>query len=251
MKKPLVIVLSIVVALFILAVVKDLVIKISVEKGIEVVTGLKVGMRHLSVGIIRPVVDIKGLKVYNGGAFEEKVMVEMPQIYVDYDLAAILGGKIHLRKLYLNLKEFNVVKNSKGALNLDSLKVVITRKEGKSQSGEAKGLPPIQIDDLRLKIWKATYKDYSSGAAPSIKEFNVNIDERYSNVTNPYAIVSLIVVKSLANTTISNMAGFDLSGLQGTVANTLSSARETTEKTVTAAQETVSKTTETLGGLFK
>jgi hypothetical protein len=264
-KKTLVIIIGIALALFVLTMVKDLAIKAAVEKGVESVTGLKMGMKRFSAGIIRPVVDIKGLKIFNRREFEERVMVEMPGVYVDYDLAAILAGKIRLRKLYLHLKEFNVVKNVKGELNLNSLKVVMAEKDGRSPAGEPGALPPIRIDDLRLKIERAAYIDYSAGKRPNVKKFYIDIDEKYSNVTDLYALASLIVVKALANTTISGAAGFDLSGLQGSITNTLSSARAATAKTVTAANETIKKTTEaagqaheaisktaeTLGGLFK
>ncbi len=247
MKKPLVIVIGALAALFLLSIVKDLIIKISVEKGVEIVTGLKISTRSFNVGIFKSAVRIKGLKVYNPKAFKDRVMVDMPEIYVDYDLPAILAGRMHLRELRLNLKEFVVVKNEKGELNLNSLKVVKSEKDRAPSATQGHDLPPIRIDDMHLMIGKAMYKNYSGAKKPSVTEFNVNLDEHYKNVTNPYAIVSLIVVKSLANTPISGAANFDVGPLTDSIQSTLS----TTQAAVTKTKEALEKTTETLGSLFK
>jgi len=120
-----------------------------------------------------------------------------------------------------------------------------------------------------LRIGKAFYKDYSRGGAPSVKEFDVNLNERYTNITNPYSVVTIIVVKALANTTIAGLTNFDINGLKGTVGDTLSRATEITGKaaeqaqqilqdttqnapaTVKGAGETVNKTAGALGDIFK
>ena len=87
--------------------------------------------------------------------FKDKLMVDLPEIYVDYNLGAIMGGKAHLEEVRLNLKEFIVVKNEAGELNLDSLRVV---KETEGEEAEKDGskkekteMPDIQIDLLELK----------------------------------------------------------------------------------------------------
>lgn len=241
MNKRLVVIISILAALVVVSVLKDFVVKVVVEKGVEVVTGLKLSVRSFNVGIFRTAVSIRSLKLFNPKSFKDRIMIDMPLVYVSYDLPAIIGGKIHLRKAVLDLKEFVVVKNEKGELNLNSLNVVKQQKDAKKPAQAAGKAPQIQIDDLRLKIGKAVYKDYSKGGAPSIKEFNVNIDERYTNITNPYAVVSLIVVKALSNTTIGSLANFDVGDLKGSISGTLSSAQKVAAQAAGAAQETAKK----------
>jgi len=109
----------------------------------------------------------------------------MPEIYVDYDLPAIFKGKVHLEEMRLNMNEFVVVKNEKGELNLDALKVVQAQKEGKKPEAKAKEggkIPEIQIDTLKLKVGKVVYKDYSGGGNPTVREFKVNLDEELANL---------------------------------------------------------------------
>ena len=234
---------------------KDIIVKVSVENGVELVTGLKLSIRSFHVGIIRSIVSIKGLKLYNPKGFRDKVMIDIPEIYLHYDLPAIISGRLHLHQVHIYLKEFVVVKNENGELNLDFLKVVKAEKVGALPEERGRPAPKIQIDELRLKIVKAIYKDYSMrGLEPVVKEFYIDIDEKYSNINNPYALVSIIVVRVLANTAIANLTNFDLNGLTGTVSDTLSSAEKMAtraQQVVKGAEETVKQTTKALEDIFK
>ena len=268
MKKGWIIAIAVLVALVVLSVSKDLIIKVVVEKGVEIATGLKIDIGSLNVGIFKSAVSMKSLRVFNPSQFKDRVMVDMPEIYVDYDLPAIFAGNIHLRDLRIDLKEFVVVKNEKGELNLNSLKVVKAKNEGVKPQDKGGKAPNVQIDNLRLKIGKAVYKDYSHGG-PSVKEFNVNIDERYQNITDLYAVVSIIVVKALANTAIANLTSFDLNGLKGPVMDNLLKATNVGGKAAGIAQqllqtssdnapaaaksasETAGKAADALGDIFK
>ncbi len=124
MKKPVVAIVGIIAILVVLSFVKNVIIKASVEAGVKAVTGLPLKMGSMNVGIARTLVGIKSLKLYNPKGFQDKVMLSMPEIYVDYNLAPIFKGKIHLQEMRINLEEFLVVKNKDGKVNVDSLKVV-------------------------------------------------------------------------------------------------------------------------------
>ncbi|MFH1594030.1 MAG: hypothetical protein ABID09_04980 [Candidatus Omnitrophota bacterium] len=246
MKKIFMVLVSVLVVLLILSFAKDAIIKVSAEKGVELVTGLPLKIQSFKLGIINQLVGIKNLKLYNPKGYKDRIMLDMPEIYVDYDLPAIFKGKVHLQEMRINMKEFVVVKNEKGELNLDSLKVVQAQKEKKRPEAKEKGkVPEIQIDALELKVGKVIYKDYSRGVVPSVKEFHVNLKERYTNITDPYKLVSLIVVKAMMNTTIASLTNFDLKGLQGTVSDTLATAGKVAQEVAVKAQETITKTTET------
>lgn len=241
MKWLLYVVIGLIVIVLALGLAKDVIIKTAVEKGVEVVTGLQLHIASFHMGIIKQVVAIKDLKLFNPKDFEDKVMLNMPEIYVDYDLPAIISGKLHIPEIRVDLKEFVVEKNAKGALNLDSLNVVQAQKGGGKAQAQAQAqaqMPPMMIDMLSLKIGKVVYKDYSGGGAPSVNEFNINIDETFRNIDNPSSVVAIIIVKALMNTTIGQLANFDIGGLQGSVSGTLSTAT----KTATQAAATATKT---------
>ncbi|MFH1996162.1 MAG: hypothetical protein ABIJ27_04080 [Candidatus Omnitrophota bacterium] len=256
MKRLAAVLIGIIVVFIVLLFFKDALIKTSIEKGTQVVTGLTLKIRSLRVGILNTVVGIKGLELFNPPGFQDRIMLDMPEIFVDYNLPSILKGTIHLNEMRIDIKKFVVVKNAQGALNLDSLKVVRAQKEGKAPEVKGKGsaggaaIPDVRIDLLRLKVSKVVYKDYSKGGQPQVREFDVNIDETFTNVTDPYKLVSLIVVRTLMSTTIGELANFDLGGLQNTVGDTLASAQKVMTRAVAAAgklgvsTETAEKTVE-------
>jgi len=254
MKRVLYIAVAVLVILFVLSFFKDMVVKVSVEKGVEMITGLKMGIRGFNIGLLKTAVRIKGLKIYNPGGYKERVMLDMPEIYVDYDLPAAFKGMIHLEDALLDMKELVVVKNEKGELNLNSLNVVKSKKSGKTEKAAAGKEMNIRIDRLRLKIGKAVYKDYSRPGEPSIKEFNINTDETYENIDNPSVLVSLIIVKALSNTSIAGMANFDLGSMKSNISGTLATAHKAAIQATEAlkgTKETVGKASETLQNVFK
>lgn len=263
MKKWIFAIVWILAILLILGMTKDLVIKSAVESGTRIVTGLKLKIGAFRIGILNTFVDIRNLRILNPAGFKDKTMLDMPEIYVDYDLPAIFRGKVYLTEMRMDMKEFIVVRNEKGELNLDSLKVVQAQKSGSLPKAEARGkAPEIQIDKLRLKIGKVVFKDYSRSGTPRITEFNVNINEEYQNITDPYTLTSLIVVRALMNTSIASLTNFDLKGLSGSVSGVLASAQKVTAQvtetakaaateTVKEAQGVASKTAGAVGGALK
>ena len=217
MKKAIVIILILAVVLGALSFAKNVIANAAVSTAVKAITGLTLQMRSLSVGIVRTSIGVKEMKLFNPRGFADKVMVDLPELYVDYDLPAFFKGKVHLKKVRVYLRELTIANDEKGELNLDSLKVVQAGKEKKipSQKEEKGKMPQLQVDLLELKIDRVVYKDYSAGTPPRVTEFNVNINEKYQNISNPYALGSIILSRALFNTTIASLAHFDVKALEG------------------------------------
>lgn len=259
MKRKIIIIPAIVFAVLIaLFFGKNMIIKTSVTAGVRAMTGLKLSIGSMNVGVFKSLIGINELQLHNPPGFGDGLMIDLPEIYVDYDLGSFIAGKAHLEEVRLNLKEFMVVKNEAGELNLDSLKAIGATEEeevvdeGKKEKTE---MPDLQIDLLVLKIDRVIYKDYSKGTPPKVKEYNVNINERYENITNPKTFVSLIILKALKNTAIARLANFDIGKLQkgiaGTIKKTAEMALEAPVKAIeigkdagVKAKETAEKTVE-------
>jgi histone H3/H4 len=253
MKRKIIVIPAIVFAILIaLFIGKNMIIKTSVTTGVKAMTGLKLSIRSMNVGVFKSLIGINGLQLHNPQGFEDELMIDFPEIYVDYNLGAFMKGKTHLEEVRLHLKEFIVVKNEAGELNLNSLKVVKAAEDEKGGEEETKKgdgakektkMPDIQIDLLALKIDRVIYKDYSKGGSPKVKEYNVNIDERYVDITDPQSLGRLIIVKALKNTTIARLANFDIGklqkGLAETVRKTAAKAMETQAKAVEAGHDLI------------
>lgn len=203
-----------VVALTVLFLARDVVARVVLETGIRMVTGLNVTI--VETRLARSALAVRGLTLHNPAGFPDRVMMVLPELYVDYDPAGFLKGKVHLEEVRLDLKEFTVVRNQKGELNLDSLKGIKEGKKGAKRKEVKKG-SPLQIDVLQLKIGKVVFKDYSRPTPPSVHNFTINLNERHANIQRPEVLVSLIVVKALTNTTFASLTNFDLKQLRGGV----------------------------------
>jgi len=204
----------------VLAVGKNVAAKAAVQKTVKSMTGLRMDIRKLDVGILSTLLRVEGLKLHNPAGFRDPIMVDLPEIFVDYNLGAIIGGKVHLEEVRLNLNELVIIKNADGELNVNALKP--PAKEGKDEPSKPaepgkpagkKAAPKIQIDQLALRIGKVVYKDYSKGAQPSVQEFKLNLNERFENITDINALVPLLLGKALMNTTIANLADLDMGQL--------------------------------------
>lgn len=264
MKRWMAVLIFAVAAVLLLSVTKDIIIRFSAEQAVKVVTGCSLRIKSFRVGLVRHIVAANNLRLLNPKGYKDRVMINMPLVYVDYDPLTMFKGRVHLNQLRINLEEFVVIKNPDGELNIDALNVIKAKKEGRRPEEKARGrAPKVQIDNLELKIGRAVYKDYSRGTQPFVREYNINLDERYTNVSDPYSLLSLIVVKALRDTAIPELINFDIMGLQKSVTGILGTARkivggavtgvaQTGWGVVTQAAEGLEKAAEDLtGGLFK
>lgn len=234
------IIIFIVIILVVLSLTKNMIAKLVLSNGVKTLTGLRLYIGEISLGILETKIDIKDLVILNPSGYADKVMADIPQIYIDYDLGALFKGQIHFEHLKLDLKELIVVKNKEGGLNLHSLKVVKPKKE-EAPAVEKKEKPKeskFLIDVLELKIGKVIYKDYSHRGKPVIKEYNINIDERYENIDAPAKLAKLILVRALIHTTIAKLAHLDLSPLGEGLTMSIKKITETTTGTATKVIDT-------------
>jgi len=247
MKKLLKVLVIFLAVVAVLLLAKNFIAKIAVEKGVEFATGVKLRVSGLQVGVFKSRVNINNLKLYNPKGFEDKIMIDIPNVYVDYNLPSIIKGKVHLNYIKLNLREFVVVKNKDGKVNLDSLKPVKEQKEEKEKPKEkAAKAPEVKIDNLELKIGKVIFKDYTKGDKPSVKEFNINIDEKYNNISNLNAVVSIVVVKVLTSTALAGITSVDIKGLNASVSGALSKTTKVATDAASKATKTVTDTADKL-----
>jgi uncharacterized protein involved in outer membrane biogenesis len=221
-------VMLVVVALVVLVFARNVVIKAAMVTGARVVAGMPLSIQKFDLDILNTSVDMEGLVIKNPSGFHDTILVDIPKILFAYARGSIFSGKIHVKKIEFDMKQFTVVKNEKGELNLDRLRALQGTQKPSTQTTKqepkAPAKPiPVQIDTMRLKIGKVVYVDYSSGK-PVTKEFRINLDQSYQNITDLYSVVRLIVLKAMMSSGISNLVNFDINGLQGSVTDTLSAS---------------------------
>lgn len=198
--------------LFTVIFLRDQLIKSIVVFSAERITGASVRIESFSLGIIKQVVDITGLKIYNPSGFPKGILVDISKIKVGYDFNSLLKKKIYLKEVILDLKELGLVKNTEGKLNVDSL--AITDKTGKNPKKTSKELP-LKIDSLTLNIGRLVYKDFTSGREPLIQVYDINLKKTYKNINSAQQLVALIITEPMKAAGIRGAAIYGAAGLAG------------------------------------
>lgn len=214
MKKNLRIAFVIIICLFVLAILKDAIIKSIVSVAATQVTGAKTEIRGLSFGVFSHTVRIKGFKMYNPEGFSKNILIDLPKVAVNYDLLSLLKGKLHLVRLDIELYELAVEKNKDGKLNVDSLKVSQQEQRETEKKKPSKPLK-LQIDLLRLKINRIVYNDYGVGEKPAVKIYDINIEKSYKDITSAEQLVVLILTEPMKSAGIKGAAIYGISALAG------------------------------------
>lgn len=213
-------------------VTKNIIIALAAKSAIRSMTGLSLSVGKLDVGVFRPAVEIRELKLRNPEGFSEPTMLDLKQLSVAYDLPALFRGRVHLPSLTIDLKEFNVVKNKQGAVNLDSLRGLQQQAPAQQPAGGQKAASAkqdsyaIQIDRMDLSIGTVRYIDYTAKANPSVKEFAVNLKASYENISNPRMLISTVVAQALMNTGIAGLSGIKLDNIKEQAVKTLQNTRK-------------------------
>jgi hypothetical protein len=211
---------------------KDLILKTIFEKTVTALSGLQITASCIDVAIFKPSIRVKGMVILNPAASfpNDKIMAQINELYVHYDISSYFRKEIRIKDMIFDVGLVNVVRNKNRENNLNSLKVVKALETVNKNEKVKNGLPGIMIEKLHLKGGMVKYKDYTKAPYPAIKEFEVDVDEHYENITNPYQLVSLLVSRSLVKTGPSNMIGFDLAPIQQQVNEAVSAIRDTTEQ---------------------
>ncbi len=224
MKKPIKLIITIVVVILALGLFKNIIAKTAVQVGAKAVLGVDASIKKFNIGILNQKIDIREFKLSNPAGFDDDILIDLPQATVKYDLFGLLKGKLHCELVVLNLKEVVVIKNKEGLMNTDELKITKEQnsedeqpKEDKKTEKKAKSKEmPMQLDKVILTIGKVIYKDYSKGGEPEIKVFDVGIkDKEYTDITSAQELASLIFAASLKGTAIKSAALYGATAVLG------------------------------------
>jgi hypothetical protein len=198
------VVLAIVVALF---AAKNILIKTVLTRVVAATTGLRLEIASVDAGVIKSAFGARGIRLFNPSGFQDQLMCDIPEVYVDYDVGGFFKNKIHLKTVRLDMRQFTVETNQKGVLNVAALTAL-------KPQGQGKKAPELAIDRLDLKIGKVIYKGHDIDGRPVTQEFALNMDERLEHVTNPTTLVNLILSRALKNADLSALVSMDFKAMK-------------------------------------
>jgi len=150
-------------AIFLLSL--DTMLRIFAEKSIRTQTGMDVEIGKFHLGLLEPVVTIRDLKIHNPPSYGGTPFLDIPEIHVEYDRAALAQNELHLTLVRFNLGELDLVKNEAGQTNIFALGLALPTKNapaGQRAMTEFKkktGMTFRGLDVLNVSVGTVKYID--------------------------------------------------------------------------------------------
>ena len=156
--------------LFILAIVLvvifflslDTILRLVMQNRIRAQTGMDAEIGKFSLGLAEPTITIKDFKLFNPPSFGGTLFIDIPEIHVEYDRAALAKRELHVTLLRFNLGELDIVRNEAGQTNIFAIAALPSvKKPGGSEKSFTKetGYDFTGIDVLNVSIGTAKYID--------------------------------------------------------------------------------------------
>jgi len=189
-----------VVAVVLLLVYKDTILRAIAEHQIRAATGMDVKIGHISSGLLSPVVNIENLTVYNTPEFGGTEFLIVPELHVEFDSDALANEKFRIKLLRANVAELDVVRNLDGKTNI----LTMFSKTPKDKTGShgihigKKKFEFESIDVLNLSLRRARFIDLQDHAHD--RESLINLENQiFPNVRSEAdlkVIAAVLVMQS-------------------------------------------------------
>jgi len=180
----------------------DSILRVVVQHNIRAQTGMDAEIGKFHFGLVEPVVTIRNLKLYNPPDFGGTPFLDIPEIHVEYDLAALAKNQIHITLLRFNLGELDIVKNDAGRTNLFSLGLALPAKGASTPSQDLSafrkktGLDFKGIDVLNVSVGTARFVDLKDQR--NNREQKIALDNQIiKNVKTPADLAGLALLVAL------------------------------------------------------
>lgn len=175
----------------------DTLLRVITERSIRTRTGMDAEIGRFHFGLIEPVVTIRDLKIHNPPSFGGTPFLELPEIHVEYDRAALAKNELHLTLVRINLGELDIVKNEAGQTNLFALGVALptTKNPAASQREltdfkKQTGMTFKGVDVLNLSVGTLKFIDLKNPR--NNREQKVSIENQViKNVKTPADLAGL------------------------------------------------------------
>jgi uncharacterized protein involved in outer membrane biogenesis len=130
---------------------------------------------NFSSGFFSPAVTIRDLKLYNTPDFGRTLFLDIPELHLEIDKAALERHELHFTVVRFHLREIDLVRNAAGQTNVFSiLNKAQARETGNSGAPKLlKGFSPTGIDELELTIEKYRFIDLKDAANNREQDLNI------------------------------------------------------------------------------
>ena len=156
------IIFLLVVAIIILVLTLNSILKELISRRIRNATGMDAEIGKFSFEVLTPTVTFENLKLYNTPDFGSTPFLNVPELHVEYDRDALRKHQLHITLMRFKLAELDVVKNQAGQTNIISILAAAQVKkagDGAKAFAQQTGFEFTGIDMLNVSIGKAKLID--------------------------------------------------------------------------------------------
>ena len=202
-----------------LVLARNSIIRAAIVKGAQMYAGVECQVEGIDIGLFDSYVKVDQFKLMQPpGGFGEGILIDVPELYADYELKEMLADKVHLTELRFNMAEVHVVKNKDGKLNLEAL--VPPSKEEKKRE-EERGSKEFLIDVAYLSIGRVRYTDMTK-TPPKEYDFQVNAkDEKLVNIRSVDDLRGMVLKILLKKLSLIDVLAQELGNLGKELAHSL------------------------------
>jgi uncharacterized protein involved in outer membrane biogenesis len=141
-------------------------LRVYFERQIRARTGMDAEIGRFSLGLTEPTMTIQNFRLYNPPAYAGTPFLDIPEIHVEYDPAALARHELHITLMRFNLGEIDIVRNQAGQTNIFSLGLAMPSKKSGGKPGRSfsqqTGLEFTGIDVLNVSVGTAKYIDLNN-----------------------------------------------------------------------------------------
>lgn len=192
-----------VLAVIVLLLTYNSILRIAMERAIHEQTGMNAKIGRLHIALLSPTVEIQDFKINNPPDYGNTPFLDIPEIHMEYDRAALARHEFHITLLRFNLGELDIVKNQAGRTNifLGGLKVPAGKSGGAVTNATADfrrqtGFDFTGIDELNVSIGRFRFIDLQNPG--NNREQDIGIEDKIiPNVKSPVDLTGLAALVAL------------------------------------------------------
>jgi hypothetical protein len=207
------------ICLVILSLAKDTVVKTVATAAASRLLGTQVTMRRCSLGLLNQRLLITGLIVAQPDGFDAGTLLDVPKVSVRLHVPALFQGRLHVPDATIDVREFVLIKQASGQLNVDALKVVTevkNRPPVPAASGGPQTPTPFLIEALHLHVGRVVFKDYHKGTPPDIRVYEHVLPRKtFKRITDAGDFVLLVLMQAMSPTAIKGAGVYGAAALSG------------------------------------
>jgi uncharacterized protein involved in outer membrane biogenesis len=143
--------------------------KLLIVKLVNKATNLTLYIEDLDLDVLNSSLKMSEISLSNPVEFKNRVLGKSKQVFIKYDLPALLTGRIHLPEVKLDI-DVTVIKDKRGNYNIPVLKNESKIKlrnvaliQNRLKKDEINKQPKLFIEKLNLSFVKATFMNHKAG----------------------------------------------------------------------------------------